>query len=543
MQRLPPTGTRRNPLWGPTTGRARQRQAGHCSWLEWVENIAARALMLGLLALGLQVLAEGEKPMAAGAGLPAPPREFRGAWIATVANIDWPSKPGLPVAQQQAELLALLDGAAQLHFNAVFFQVRSVSDAMYPSTIEPWSEYLTGTQGHAPEPFYDPLAFAITEAHRRGLQLHAWFNPFRAGHPQAKSPPAPNHITRTLPEVVRHYGDQTILDPGEPPVQARVMAVILDVVKRYDVDGVVIDDYFYPYPQKNALGAAMDFPDDLSWKRYGAGTGLSRADWRRENVNRFILKLSQSIKATKSWVQFGVSPFGIWRPKNPPQIGGMDAYDKIYTDSRKWLADGWVDYFSPQLYWPAGQREQSFPVLFDWWRAQNPKGRHVWPGLSDANAGTKFSVNEIPRQVQIIRQRNDPGSVHYHLRSIVDNPALAAAIRGEFAISALVPPSPWLAPMVTAPAKFDGDQRGGAGRLEWQGGGGQPAAWWVLQTRTGGGWITQILPGATRQWRLESGPPDLAALRAVDRLGNLSAPLFWTPRKYAGANVTRGVKK
>src|SRR5665213_628992 len=209
---------------------------------------------------------------------PPPAREFRAAWIATVANIDWPSKPGLPVLQQKAELVSLLDRAAQLHFNAVFFQVRPVSDALYYSAIEPWSEYLTGTQGRAPEPFYDPLALAITEAHQRGLELHTWFNPFRAGHAGDKSPPASNHITRTHSELIRHYGAQTILDPGEPEAQAHALAVILDVVKRYDVDGVVIDDYFYPYPEKNSAGRDIDFPDAASWKKYGAASGLSRAD-------------------------------------------------------------------------------------------------------------------------------------------------------------------------------------------------------------------------------------------------------------------------
>ena len=325
-------------------------------------RISDFAYVLLLLALCGNVFAAEEKAAVQTIVPPPPVREFRAAWIATVANIDWPSKPGLPVAQQQAELNSLLDRAAQLHFNAVFFQVRTVSDALYSSTIEPWSEYLTGTQGRAPEPFYDPLVFAVAGAHQRGLELHAWFNPFRAGHPLAKSPPAPNHITRLLPELVRHYGDQTVLDPGEPPAQARALAVMLDVVKRYDVDGVVIDDYFYPYPQKDTLGVYRDFPDDVSWKKFGAASGFSRADWRRDNINRFVFKLSQTIKTAKPWVQFGVSPFGIWRPKNPPPIAGLDAYEKIYADSRKWLADGWVDYLAPQLYWAVASPEQSFPA-------------------------------------------------------------------------------------------------------------------------------------------------------------------------------------
>ncbi len=491
---------------------------------------------------GLRLLADG-KISTEKIAPPPPAREFRAAWIATVANIDWPSKPGLPVAQQQAELISLLDRAAQLHFNAVFFQVRSVSDAFYASAIEPWSEYLTGIQGRAPEPFYDPLAFAVTEAHKRGLELHAWFNPFRAAHPLAKSPSAPNHITRLLPELVRHYGDQTWLDPGEPPVQARALAVMLDVVKRYDVDGVVIDDYFYPDPQKDAMGLERNFPDDASWKRYGAATGLSRADWRRDNINRFIFKLSQSIKAAKPWVQFGVSPFGIWRPKNPPQIKGMDAYDKLYADSRKWLADGWVDYLAPQLYWAAAPPPQSFPVLLDWWRAQNAKGRHVWPALADWKAGTNFTITEIPQQIQLTRQRNDPGAVHFHLRSVLDNAALAAALRAQYAVPMLVPASPWINSTSLPPAKLSVYVQGKSAHAEWQGSPGRMAGWWLLQTRTNGTWATQIVPGARTDTYLDNASPDAVALRAVDRLGNLSEPMIWTPKKYSAPAVSRGAEK
>jgi uncharacterized lipoprotein YddW (UPF0748 family) len=475
--------------------------------------------------------------------LPAPLREFRGAWIATVANTDWPSQPGLPVAQQQAELISLLDRAAQRHFNAVFFQVRSVGDAFYSSSIEPWSEYLTGVQGRAPQPYYDPLAFAVAEAHKRGLELHAWFNPFRAGHPQAKSPPAPNHIVRALPELVRHYREQIWLDPGEPAVQARAQAVVLDVVRRYDVDGVVMDDYFYPYPEKNALGLTLDFPDEASWKRYGASTGMSRNDWRRDNVNRFVFKLSQSIKAVKPWVQFGVSPFGIWRPKNPAQIAGLDAYDKIYADARKWLAGGWVDYLAPQLYWPVEAPAQSFPVLFDWWRAQNIRGRHIWPALEDANVGPKFAVGEIPRQVQIVRQAYDPGVVHFHLRSVLDNPALAAAVSAQYALPALVPATPWINSTAAPPAKLAVTVKDKSARVEWRSGQGRTSGWWLLQVFANGAWSTQILPAARLDCWVDGVSPEVVALRAADRLGNLSAPLLWTPKRYSFLPPSRGMKK
>jgi uncharacterized lipoprotein YddW (UPF0748 family) len=489
------------------------------------------------------VWAAGEGSLPGSATPPPPNREFRAAWIATVANIDWPSKPGLPVAQQKAELVSLLDRAAQLHFNAVFFQVRPVSDALYTSAIEPWSEYLTGTQGRAPSPFYDPLALAITEAHKRGLELHAWFNPFRAARPDSKSPPASSHITRTHPELIHHYGRQIVLDPGEPMAQARALEVVLDVVKRYDVDGVVIDDYFYPYPEKNSAGQDMDFPDDSSWRKYGLKSGLSRGDWRRENVNRFIQKLSQSIKTTKPWVLFGVSPFGIWRPQNPPQIRGMDAYEKIYADSRKWLASGWVDYLAPQLYWAVSSWEQSFSALFDWWRSQDPKGRHVWPALADSSVGGKFSVAEIPHQVEIIRQKTDPGEVHYHLRSVLDNPALAAAIGKLYSTPALIPVSPWISSTPPPKPKLTVDTGERSAHIQWESAAGTTVRWWLLQCHGDGIWTTQIFPTERTDAYVNKGIPDAVSIRAVDRLGNLSEPAIWTLKKSLPPDTTRDAVK
>jgi uncharacterized lipoprotein YddW (UPF0748 family) len=477
---------------------------------------------------------------------PPPAREFRAAWIATVANIDWPSKPGLSVAQQKAELIALLDHAVQLHLNAVFFQVRSVCDAVYASPLEPWSEYLTGVQGKMPEPFYDPLAFAITEAHRRGLELHAWFNPFRAAHPQSKSPPALNHVTRSRPEIVRHYGSQTWLDPGEPEAQTRALNAVLDVVKRYDVDGVVFDDYFYPYPEKNWAGVNMDFPDDASWKKYGVQTGLSRDDWRRANVNRFVQKVAQSIKAAKPWVQFGISPFGIWRPGVPAGISpkALDACGKLYADARLWLANGWVDYLVPQLYWPIAQREESFPALLQWWHRQNVRGRHVFAGLNDAAVGTKFAADEIARQIQVVRmQGGDGGEVHYHLRSLTDNPALAAAVRAEYASPVLVPASPWIAASAPLKPRLTVDTGSRSAHVRWENAGGEPPRWWLLQSRANGVWTTQVFPAGQTDCQLNNGLPDAVAIRAVDRLGNLSEPAVWQLRKYSTPDNTRGAAK
>jgi uncharacterized lipoprotein YddW (UPF0748 family) len=453
---------------------------------------------------------------------PSPLREMRAAWIATVANIDWPSKPGLTVAQQKAELISLLTQAQLLHFNAVFFQVRSVADAMYASPFEPWSEYLTGVQGKMPQPFYDPLAFAVEEAHKRGLELHAWFNPFRAAHPQSKSAPALNHVTRTQPEIIRHYGSQTWMDPGDPESRSRAERVVLDVVKRYDVDGVVFDDYFYPYPE-----GGRDFPDTASWEKYGKSSGLSRDNWRRANVNQLIQKLSGSIKAAKPWVQFGISPFGIWRPGVPPGINrkALDAYGQLYADARAWLANGWVDYLAPQLYWPTAQRDLSFPVLLKWWCEQNTQGRHIWAAVNDAGVGGKFTAAEIGRQIQLTRlQAGSSGEVHYHLRSITENPALRAVVSNEYNTPALVPTTPWMDS--TRPEKPQLSVFGGenSAKVSWNNAGPKPARWWVMQTLQAGKWTTQILPAVQTTYYFEKPAFDAISIRAVDRLGNLSAP-------------------
>ena len=479
-----------------------------------------------VLALPAMLFAEGVT-YEPGAIVPPPPaREFRAAWITEVAvNPDWPSKPGLTTAQQKAQLISLLDRAQQLHLNAVFFQVRPAADAFYASPIEPWSDRLTGTQGKPPEPFYDPLAFAIAEAHRRGLELFAWLNPFRAAHPDSKSPPAANQITRTHPELVRHYANQIWLDPGEPAAQAHTLAVVLDVVNRYDVDGIVFDDYFYPYPVKNLLGHTLDFPDDASWKKYGVTSGLTRDNWRRKNVNDFIQIVSQQIKAAKPDVQFGISPFGIWRPQNPPQIKGLDAYASIYADSRLWLANGWVDFLAPELYWPVVSRAQNFPALFNWWRAQNPKGRHVYAAVDD----TKFPAGEITGQIQTVRtQTSVSGEIHYHLRSIAENPALAAAVKFQYAQPALVPASPWIDPVPPGKPNLYAATENSITAIRWSAAEETPR-WWLLQIETNSNWATEIFPVNQTSRVFYNSNPEEISLRAVDKLGNLSAAAVLMP--------------
>jgi len=477
---------------------------------------------------------------------PKPEREFRGAWVATVGNIDWPSKPDLSVAEQKAELLAILDRAAQLRLNAIIFQVRPACDALYASPIEPWSEYLTGAMGRAPQPFYDPLTFAIEAAHTRGLELHAWFNPYRAAHPSAKSPIASNHISKTKPNLVRRYGKHLWLDPGEREVQDYSLSVVMDVVRRYDVDGVHFDDYFYPYKESEG-GKEIDFPDEASWKRFGADGKLNRDDWRRENVNRFVRRVYESIKATKPWVKFGVSPFGIWRPGNPPPIKGFDAFAELYADSRKWLANGWLDYLAPQLYWAIEPKEQSFPVLLHWWDEQNPKKRHVWPGLNTTRVRGRGGASESARSSgpgngnvrrreswppdetinQIMLAKRQPvsaGHVHWNISSLMRNPDLGAALaRGVYAEPALIPACEWLEARPPTKPRLSVAAGNASAKLSWEAPATVNVQLWVLQFKREGKWTTQILPGNRHSQVLDGVLPEALALSAVDRVGNLGA--------------------
>ena len=463
---------------------------------------------------------------------PTVPREFRGAWVATVGNIDWPSKAGLTTAEQKTELLALLDRAAALRLNAIVLQVRPSCDALYASRLEPWSEYLTGTMGRAPQPYYDPLAYAVEEAHRRGLELHAWFNPYRARHTSARSPAAATHLSKTRPDLVRTYGKHLWLAPAERHVQAHAISVILEVLRRYDVDGIHLDDYFYPYPEKNAAGKTIEFPDGKPWQAYVKGGGkLARDDWRREQVNRFLQRLYEVVKAEKPWVKLGVSPFGIWRPGNPPSVKGLDAYETLYADSRRWLASGWLDYCAPQLYWPIDAKEQSFPELLKWWAGQNPQRRHLWPGLSASPVGgATRPAREVLGQLKLTRtQAGVGGSLLWSFKPLLQNrDGLADALRADlFSQPALVPASPWLGgpPPGRAQLALGTDPASGAAVLHWQ-----PAAksdqirWWLVQAQTGGRWAAQLHPGHQRTMTLAGAAAEIIAITAMDRSGQASPP-------------------
>lgn len=382
--------------------------------------------------------ADDEDPVST---MPRVDREFRAAWVATVANINWPSSRDLTVEQQKKEAIALLDLLQKTNYNAVIFQVRPQSDALYQSNLEPWSYYLTGKQGVAPSPFYDPLNFWIEEAHKRGLELHVWLNPYRAHH-TAGGPISEHSVVNTMSDVVVELESGFYwLDPSSKKTQNHAHAVVMDIVKRYDVDGVHFDDYFYPYTSYNN---GKDFPDRKNWNKYLANGGtMSRSDWRRNAVDVFVERIYHSIKKEKPYVKFGLSPFGVWRPNNPLSITGLDQYEVLFADAKKWLNEGWVDYFSPQLYWPINQIEQSFPVLLGWWKSQNTKNRNLWPGINIGLFEGEKKVDEVFNQIMITRGMlpKAPGTIHWSITPLVKDYSLQSVLLTyPYAKKALVPP-------------------------------------------------------------------------------------------------------
>ncbi|HSC53913.1 MAG TPA: family 10 glycosylhydrolase [Phnomibacter sp.] len=378
--------------------------------------------------------------------------EFRAAWITTVENIDWPSKRGLPVETQKQEFIKLLDMHRKNGLNTIIAQIRPAADAFYPSSLEPWSEYLSGTQGKAPEPYYDPLQFMIEETHKHGMEFHAWINPYRAVFNTARSSVAKNHPTRLHPEWFVDYGDATkttrYFNPGVPEAQDFLVAVIRDIVKRYDVDGVHFDDYFYPYRI-----AGKEFPDAKAFAKYG--NGLSKDAWRRSNVDSVIVKLAKAIKSEKSWVKFGVSPFGVWRNKSQDPEGsntqaGQTNYDDLYADILLWLRKGWVDYVVPQLYWEIGFAKADYITLIKWW-SEHTYGRHCYIGLAPyrANSNTAWrDKTQLPRQIQLTRTTpNIQGQVYFNSKSFLNNPNgwNDSLQNNYYKVQVPTPAMPWLA--------------------------------------------------------------------------------------------------
>ena len=466
----------------------------------------------------------------------APPpaaREFRGAWLATVKNIDWPSKPGLSTAQMKAELVSLLDRAKALNLNAVILQVRPAGDALYKSPHEPWSEFLTGKMGQAPAGDFDPLAFAVAEAHARGIELHAWFNPFRARllNADGSAPPAaPNHVSQAHPEWVRKYGSYEWMDPGEQAVQDHAIKVMRDVVKRYDIDAVHIDDYFYPYPVRDAKGNNIPFPDEPSWRKYvAAGGTLNRDDWRRNNVDRFVERMYKEVHAEKPHVEVGVSPFGIWKPGHPPGISGMDPTQELYADAKLWLQKGWLDYLAPQLYWPIDRPAQSFPKLLQWWNEQNTLGRNLFAGMFTSKvadgSSSAWKASEIRRQVEVARATpGTDGHIHYSGKPLLSGRGglMAELAAKAYQQPALPPATPWLdanGKPPEAPGVEAGPVTRAGGRLiTWTPQGEEPAHQWAVYTRRGGAWSLEVLPGDKR-FTLVGAGVEAMAVAALDRAG------------------------
>jgi uncharacterized lipoprotein YddW (UPF0748 family) len=498
----------------------------------------------------LLVLAAARLGAQATPGSPPPvPREFRAVWVATVANIDWPSKPGLSTWDQQRELLAILDRATALNLNAVILQVRPGADAFFASPYEPWSQFLTGRQGRAPEPPWDPLAFAIEQAHRRGLELHAWFNPYRAAYTRDTAI-ARNHISRTNPGSVWRYDRFVWMDPGDPEVRRRSVRAIVDVARRYDVDGVHIDDYFYPYPVNDASGRKVDFPDSATYARYRREGGkLSKDDWRRDNVDKLVEALYKGVHAVKPRVRVGISPFGIWRPGNPHQITGFDAYSQIYADSKKWLQNGWADYLSPQLYWGISPPQQSFTALYDWWRSVNTKQRHVWPGLaayrvSDTTA-RRLSGQEIAAQLDSMRVRGgDLGHIYFNMTALMKSPdSLDDRLRARYGEPALVPASPWLgaAPPGKPALALSRDATTNEYFLKLVPANGEKPWLWTVRRSSSAGWTTVVLPGWLRTHQILDGQVGRIYVTAVNRTGIESAPAVIGTASTADSSAAAGL--
>lgn len=380
-----------------------------------------------------------------------PKREFRGAWIATVENIDWPTRTGMTGDEQQKQLIEILNAHQQTGLNAVMFQIRPAADAYYAKGTEPWARWLNGKQGQPPVPFYDPLEFAITEAHKRGIELHAWFNPYRATKDKRFNLLSPDHITNLKPDWFFVYGQEKLFNPGLPEVREYIIKVVVNVVDNYDIDGVHMDDYFYPY---QVPGQKIN--DAATFAEYG-GDFQDIRDWRRNNVDLLIKELADSIHKHNPRIKFGISPRGIWANKSQNPEGsetrGGDAYYEQFADSRKWIREGWVDYINPQIYWQIGYRLAAFDVLVDWW-SNNANNHHVYIGqapyrmaeTSPASAAFR-QPKELPNQIRYLRgNARVQGSVFFNTNSLTKNLyGFTDSLKQNFyRYPALPPPMLWL---------------------------------------------------------------------------------------------------
>jgi uncharacterized lipoprotein YddW (UPF0748 family) len=362
------------------------------------------------------------------ADLPLPPartdlvdvavdREFRGLWVASVSNLDFPTTDGEQA--QKAELLDLVESASTLGFNALVFQVRPEGDALYASELEPWSRFLTGTQGV--DPGYDPLEFLTTAAHARGLEVHAWFNPYRAASSRRARTDS-RHVSHWAAGSSMAWGGQLWLDPGATDVQDHAVSVVSDVLERYDIDGVHMDDYFYPYPQ-----GTRDFPDQASYDLYtDSGGTLERSAWRRSNVDGLVEQIAGIVQSDYPEVRFGISPFGIYRNGVPEGTRGLDQVETLNADPLKWYREGWVDYLAPQLYWSTQREAQRFDRLLQWWDNQMTDDRPLWVGLDCTKVGNhpEWTLDEMRPQVALSRAApKTGGQIWFRSTPVLNNQA------------------------------------------------------------------------------------------------------------------------
>lgn len=358
-----------------------------------------------------------------------PKREMRAVWVATVRNIDWPSKAGLTVEEQKKELIYLLNVHKKNRMNVIVFQVRPACDALYNSPYEPWAQWITGKQGQAPDPYYDPLEMIIEECHKRNMELHAWFNPYRAVTGFEHTILDSSHIAVTHPEMVLRYGKNKYLNPGLPETRAYVTKVVADVVSRYDIDAVHMDDYFYPYKLPG-----VDFPDEEAFLKYhGEFSKDEKEDWRRNNVDLVIRQIQDTIKTLKPWVKFGISPFGVWRNKSTDPLGSdtqskQTNYDDLYADILKWLREGWIDYVTPQAYWHIGFEIADHQKISEWWDTNSfNKNLYIGLGVHRLNKKSKYeewrSSDQIVRQVELSRSLpNVSGNFYFSSKVFIKNP-------------------------------------------------------------------------------------------------------------------------
>ncbi|WP_241840439.1 glycoside hydrolase family 10 protein [Fictibacillus sp. S7] len=389
-----------------------------------------------------------------------PKQELRGAWIASVTNIDWPSKPGLSISQQKEEFNRYLDEQKAMNMNAVVMQIKPTADAFYPSQYGLWSKYLTGVQGK--DPGYDPLSFMVEEAHKRNMEFHAWFNPYRITMPLGKTAdlsdldklPA-DHPARLHPDWVVPYGQQLYFNPGIPAAQKFIIDGIIEVVKNYDIDAVHMDDYFYPYKI-----AGVPFPDQATYQTYGRSRFSNIEDWRRDNVNQLVKHLNEAIKSEKSYVKFGISPFGVWRNKAVDPTGsdtaaGQTNYDDLYADTRNWINNGYIDYIAPQIYWNIGLPVADYAKLLDWWAKEvKDKPVQLYVGQADYKINTItngvsnwLNPEEMPHQLQLNRTYDEfKGSMHFSAKDLRKNPlGIADRLKNDiYKYPSLIPSMPWI---------------------------------------------------------------------------------------------------